>query len=157
MKKAISTITILVMICTFSSCGGKKDAISYNNEMMTIINSEEQHVNEMNVAMQSKKYDDAEKVALKWKDAVSEDIKKVEKLGDFNGDDQLQKAVLQGLQGYGKIVSEDYPKLISIRKSNSPDSEAEQTLLDNINTAFENMANGVNVASDKFEKDYARK
>jgi len=157
MKKAISKCTVLLMMCAFAGCGGKKDAVAYNNELMTVINSEEHHINDMNAAMQSKKYDEAEKVALKWKDAVKEDQEKVEKLGDFNGDDQLQKAVLAGLQGYGKIVSEDYPKLISIRKNNSQDPATEQKLLNNINKAFEEMAKGVNVASDKFEKDYANK
>ncbi|MOA57572.1 hypothetical protein D3C78_1817750 [compost metagenome] len=61
------------------------------------------------------------------------------------------------MKGYGKIVSEDYPKLINIRKSTTQDPVVEQGLLDNINKAFEDMANGVNVASDKFEKDYAKK
>ena len=156
MKKVILGSVALIMFCTFLSCGGKKDPVAYNNELMTIINSEEAHINEMNSAMQSKNYDEAEKVAIKWKDAVKEDIQKVEKIGDFNGDDQLQQAILTGLKGYDKIVSEDYPKLIAIRKSESQDPAAEQGLLDNINKAFENMANGVNVASDKFEKDYAK-
>ncbi|QQD14012.1 hypothetical protein [Sphingobacterium sp. UDSM-2020] len=157
MKKVISGSAALIMFCTLLSCGQKKDAVAYNNELMTIINSEEVHISEMNSAMQSKKYDEAEKVALKWDQAVKEDIKKVEKIGDFNGDDHLQQAILKGLKGYGKIVSEDYPKLINIRKSTTQDPVVEQGLLDNINKAFEDMANGVNVASDKFEKDYAKK
>jgi len=157
MKKVISGSAALIMFCTLLSCGQKKDAVAYNNELMTIINSEEVHISEMNSAMQSKKYDEAEKVALKWDQAVKEDIKKVEKIGDFNGDDQVQQAILKGLKGYGKIVSEDYPKLINIRKSTTQDPVVEQGLLDNINKAFEDMANGVNVASDKFEKDYAKK
>ena len=157
MKKVISGSAALIMFCTLLSCGQKKDAVAYNNELMTIINSEEVHISEMNSAMQSKKYEEAEKVVLKWKDAVKEDLKKVEELGDFNGDDQLQQAVLTGLRGYGKIVSEDYPKLISIRKNGTQDPATEQKLLNNINNAFEKMANGVNVASDKFEKDYANK
>lgn len=157
MKKVISGSAALIMVCTLLSCGEKKDPVAYNNELMTVINSEEAHINEMNRAMQSKKYDEAEKVALKWDDAVKEDIKKIEKIGDFNGDDQLQQAILKGLKGYGKIVTDDYPKLIAIRKSSAQDPVAEQRLLDNINKAFEDMANGVNVASDKFEKDYAKK
>lgn len=157
MKKVISGSAALIMVCTLLSCGGKKDPVAYNNELMTVINSEEAHINEMNSAMQSKKYDEAEKVALKWDEAVKEDIKKIEKIGDFNGDDQLQQAILNGLKGYGKIVTDDYPKLIAIRKSSTQDPVAEQRLLDNINKAFEDMANGVNVASDKFEKDYAKK
>jgi hypothetical protein len=157
MRKAISKGTVLLVLCAVVGCGQKKDAVAYNNELMTVINSEEHHISEMNSAMQSKKYEEAEKVALKWKDAVKEDLKKVEELGDFNGDDGLQKAVLTGLQGYGKIVSEDYPKLISIRKNGTQDPATEQKLLNNINNAFEKMANGVNIASDKFEKDYANK
>lgn len=155
MKKVISGSAALIMICTLLSCN-KKDAVTYNNELMTIINREEAHITEMNSAMQSKKYDEAEKVALKWDEAVKEDIKKVEKIGDFNGDDQLQQAILNGLKGYGKIVKEDYPKLIAIRKGSAQDPVAEEGLLNNINQAFENMANGVNVASNKFEKDYKK-
>jgi len=157
MKKVISGSAALMMVCTLLSCDEKKDAVAYNNELMTIINSEEAHINEMNSAMQAKNYNEAEKVVLKWDDAVKEDLKKVEKIGDFNGDSQLQQAILNGLKGYGKIVSEDYPKLIDIRKRGTQDPVAEQTLLDNINKAFEAMAEGVNVASDKFEKDYAKK
>ncbi|TDS11684.1 hypothetical protein B0I21_10725 [Sphingobacterium paludis] len=40
-------------------------------------------------------------------------------------------------------------------KADHPETEA--TLLSNINGAFENMANGVNGASDAFEKKYNRR
>lgn len=40
----------------------------------------------------------------------------MEEIGDFNGDAGLQNAVLKGLKGYKKIVDQDYPKLIDIRK-----------------------------------------
>lgn len=77
----------------------------------------------------------------------------MEEIGDFNGDAGLQNAVLKGLKGYKKIVDQDYPKLIDIRKNNKEDVRVEQTALENINKAFENMANGVNEASNNFEKN----
>lgn len=78
----------------------------------------------------------------------------MEDIGDFNGDAQFQNAVLNGLKGYKKIVTDDYPKLIDLRKKNTQDPAAEELLLNNINNAFQNMVENVNQASDKFERDY---
>ena len=108
----------------------------------------------MNAAISSSDYEKAEEVRTAWEKSLDGDIKKVEDLGDFKGDAAFQKAVLDGLKGYKKIVTEDYPKLIEIRKNKTPDAAAESTLLDNINKAFENMSNGVNKASSEFESKY---
>ncbi|QBQ40540.1 LIC11966 family surface protein [Sphingobacterium psychroaquaticum] len=154
-KLLIKGITLMVLL-TVMSCGASKDPVEYNNAVITVINGSGAYIGKMNAAMESKNYDEAEKVRVDWAKAVDADIKKMEEIGDFNGDAGLQNAVLKGLKGYKKIVDQDYPKLIDIRKNNKEDVRVEQTALENINKAFENMANGVNEASNNFEKTYKK-
>ena len=154
--KRLITGMLTVAVLTMSSCGSEtKDPVSYNNSIITVINGSEKHITDMNAAMNGADYAKAEQVRTDWEKALNEDIKKVEDLGDFKGDASFQKAVLDGLNGYKKIVTEDYPKLIELRKSKTPDAATESTLLDNINKAFESMSNGVNKASTAFESKYA--
>lgn len=155
MIKQMITGMLTVAVLTMSSCGsGEKDPATYNNSIITVINGSEQHITDMNAAMGNSDYAKAEEIRTAWNKSLDEDIKKVEDLGDFKGDATFQKAVLDGLKGYKKIVTEDYPKLIEIRKNKTSDATAESTLLDNINKAFENMSNGVNKASSEFESKY---
>lgn len=106
--------------------------------------------------MASADYAKAEEVCVKWDKQLDADLKKVEGLGDFKGDAQFQTAVLSGLKGYKKIVTESYPKLIEIRKNNTNDPATENKLLNEINEAFQNMANGFNQASTEFESKYKK-
>ncbi|MDF2474908.1 MAG: hypothetical protein K0S24_391 [Sphingobacterium sp.] len=155
MIKQLITGILTVAVLTMSSCGsGAKDPAAYNNSIITVINGSEKHITDMNAAMNASDYAKAEQVRTDWEKSLNDDIKKVEELGDFKGDASFQKAVLDGLNGYKKIVTEDYPKLIELRKSKTPDAATESTLLDNINKAFENMSNGVNKASTEFEGKY---
>ncbi|WP_293942901.1 MULTISPECIES: LIC11966 family surface protein [unclassified Sphingobacterium] len=155
MIKQLITGILTVAVLTMSSCGsGTKDPAAYNNSIITVINGSEKHITDMNAAMNASDYAKAEQVRTDWEKSLNDDIKKVEELGDFKGDASFQKAVLDGLNGYKKIVTEDYPKLIELRKSKTPDAATESTLLDNINKAFENMSNGVNKASTEFEGKY---
>ncbi|WP_293955994.1 MULTISPECIES: LIC11966 family surface protein [unclassified Sphingobacterium] len=155
MIKQMITGVLTVAVLTMSSCGsGEKDPVAYNNSIITVINGSEKHVTDMNAAMNSSDYTKAEHVRTAWEKSLNDDIKKVEDLGDFKGDATFQKAVLNGLNGYKKIVTEDYPKLIELRKNKTSDAATESTLLDNINKAFENMGNGVNKASAEFESKY---
>lgn len=155
MMKQFITGILTVAVLTMSSCGsGTKDPATYNNSIITVINGSEKHITDMNAAMNASDYTKAEQVRSDWEKSLNEDIKKVEDLGDFKGDANFQKAVLDGLNGYKKIVTEDYPKLIELRKNKTPDATAESALLDNINKAFENMSNGVNKASTEFEGKY---
>lgn len=147
--------TMVVASLALSSCdGNKKDAATYNNQIITVINSSEAQMNEMNSAMTTANYTKAEETRAKWDKQLDTDIKKVEEIGDFNGDVQFQTAVLNGLKGYKKIVTDSYPKLIEMRKNNISDPTTENKLLNDINAAFENMANGVNKASTEFESKY---
>lgn len=155
-RNFIST-AICSAVLFLASCGGSKDPVAYNNAIISVINDSERQVTLMNEAMNAADYAKAEEVRLGWEKSVNEDIKKVEDLGDFNGDAAFQQAVLNGLKGYQKIVTEDYPKLINIRKTGTAaDADKEAQLLDNINAAFEDMAKGVNEASDKFEQAYKK-
>ncbi|MFD1770725.1 LIC11966 family surface protein [Sphingobacterium suaedae] len=143
---------LVVGALALTGCGGgTKDPAAYNNTMITVINGSEKHIADMNSAMTASDYDKAEKVHVDWEKALTTDIKKVDELGAFNGDAGFQKAVLDGLTGYKKILTEDYPKLIEVRKNKVDDATTEHALLENINKAFEHMANGVNKASDEFE------
>lgn len=155
MMKRFLTGIMTVAVLTMSSCGsGTKDPAAYNNSIITVINGSEKHITDMNAVMNSADYAKAEQIRTDWEKSLNEDIKKVEDLGDFKGDASFQKAVLDGLNGYKKIVTEDYPKLIDLRKSKTADATTESALLENINKAFENMSNGVNKASTEFEGKY---
>lgn len=155
MMKQFLTGILTVAVLTMSGCNsGTKDPAAYNNSIITVINGSEKHIESMNAAMNAADYAKAEQVRTDWEKSLNADMKKVEDLGDFKGDASFQKAVLDGLNGYKKIVTEDYPKLIELRKSKNPDATTESTLLDNINKAFESMSNGVNKASTEFEGKY---
>ncbi|WP_313189253.1 hypothetical protein [Sphingobacterium sp.] len=153
-RKSFACLAVLGAL-TLGSCGSSsKNAAEYNNSIITVINENESHIANMNSAMTSADYAKAETVRAEWEKALTADIKKVEDLGDFNGDGEFQKAVVDGLKGYQKIVTDAYPKLIEIRKNNVEDPATETKLLDDINKAFEDAANNVNKASDAFEAKY---
>ncbi|MBE8712164.1 LIC11966 family surface protein [Sphingobacterium hungaricum] len=158
MKNLIASGLSLIAMLLIVGCGSneKRTPQEYNNELMTIINGNEQEISKMNAAMTASNYDQATIVQKEWSAAVDRDIKKVDSIGAYKDDKQLQEAVWDGLKGYKKIVNEDYPKLIEIRKSNLTDPTGEQQALENINAAFENMANKVNVASDAFEAKHVK-
>lgn len=146
---------LLLGTLILTGCGsGSKNPVDYNNAIITVMNDNETHITDMNSAMSSADYGKAEQVRSEWAKALDADIKKVEELGDFNGDANFQKAVLDGLKTYRKAVTESYPKLIEIRKNQINDPATETTLLNQINEAFETAGNNVNKASDEFETKY---
>lgn len=146
---------LMIGMLSLTSCGGKDPAF-YNNEIVTVINGSEANISELNAAMGSADYAKAEEVRAKWDKQLDSDIKKVESLGDFKGDAKFQTAVLNGLKGYKKIVTESYPKLIEIRKNNSGDPATENKLLSEINEAFQNMSGNVNQEATEFETKYKK-
>lgn len=156
-KLFLSGLSLMVMLFMIS-CGSKESRTpqEYNNELMTIINSNEQEISKMNAAMTASNYDQASVVQKEWSAAVDRAIEKVDSIGPYKDDKQLQEAVLDGLKGYKQIVDEDYPKLIDIRKNHVADPTGEQQALNNINAAFENMANKVNIASAAFETKHVK-
>uniref|UniRef100_F4C7L3 Lipoprotein n=1 Tax=Sphingobacterium sp. (strain 21) TaxID=743722 RepID=F4C7L3_SPHS2 len=156
MKKVFIGLSMILCLLTAYNCSQPKDPAAYNNELMTVINDNEKHINDMNAAMTAADYSKASEVRKAWETSLSEQIAKVEKAGDFNGDEVLQKGILSGLKAYQKIVTNDYPKLIDIRANKKEDPQTEQQLLENINNAFETAANDVNKASNDFESKYAK-
>ncbi|MGN7865789.1 LIC11966 family surface protein [Chryseobacterium sp. 22458] len=158
MTKKILLGSLIIGTLSLMSCGGSgnSDPASYNNEIITVINGSETNISEMNTAMAGSDYAKAEEVRVKWDKQLDTDIKKVENLGDFKGDASFQTAVLTGLKGYKKIVTESYPKLIEIRKNKTADPAVENKLLNEINEAYQNMANNVNKASADFESKYKK-
>lgn len=118
MAKKFLLGSLIIGTLSLVSCGGSgnSDPAAYNNEIITVINGSETNISEMNTAMAGSDYVKAEEVRGKWDKQLDADIKKVENLGDFKGDASFQTAVLTGLKGYKKIVTESYPKLIEIRK-----------------------------------------
>ncbi|MBW8682887.1 LIC11966 family surface protein [Chitinophaga rhizophila] len=157
--KMKTLLYVLALGITMASCNSSMDVATYNNELITVVNDNEKQVTSMNDAMNAKDYTKAEQVRTTWAETLDKQIKKVEDLGSYKGDDVLQKGVLNGLQAYKKIVSADYKELISIRKAGIADEETaakEEKALENINTAFGKAAEEVNNASDAFEKKYAK-
>lgn len=136
----------------FSSGSINKEAQAYNNKLMNIINESEPHINNMNQAMMSANFEKAESIRKIWNTSIDSNISAVEQMGSYKGDADLQQAVLKGLNGYKKIVTDDYTKLIFIRKNGPRNEGVEAALLNNINDAFEFMGNAVNEAVEAFER-----
>lgn len=65
-----------MVLLTVMSCGASKDPVEYNNAVITVINGSGAYIGKMNAAMESKNYDEAEKVRVDWAKAVDADIKK---------------------------------------------------------------------------------
>lgn len=155
MTHSIKLLAPVFIAAFIYACGGAQDPVAYNNELMTVINDNEKHIIEMNAAMNAADYAKASEIREAWETDLKRQITQVEGIGALDGDDVLQKGVLEGLNAYDKIVKEDYPKLIDIRANNREDKqEEERAALNNINEAFEKAANAVNQASTAFEKKY---
>jgi hypothetical protein len=135
-------------------------AKKYNNQLMSLINDNEQDISAMNSAMSGQDFDTAQGVCETWERNIDERIRKVHATESFHGDDSLKNAILKGLQIYRKIVSEDYPMLIELRKDRKTltvgptleEVRSEQRLLANINQAFEAAAMLVNNARFAFKQ-----
>ncbi|ACU62637.1 LIC11966 family surface protein [Chitinophaga pinensis] len=157
--KMTTSLFALAAACTMAACNSSMDVASYNNELITVINDNEKQMAGMNEAMNSKDYTRAEQARSTWSATLDKQIKKVEDLGSYKGDDVLQKGVLNGLRTYKKVVTDDYRELITIRKAGIADEATaakEEKALNHINSAFEQAAEEVNKASDAFEKKYAK-
>lgn len=155
MIKQFLGVMLVAGMLSLTGCGSEaKNPVEYNNAIITVINGNDTHMAEMNSAMSVADYGKAEQVRAGWEKALDADIKKVEGLGDFNGDDNFRKSVLDGLNSYKKIVKDTYPKFIELRKNKTNDPAKENDLLDEINNAFENAATKVNAASGAFEAKY---
>lgn len=159
-KLIASFFTLTFLILLISSCGGSGDPATYNNKLMELVNSNEQHINAMNQAMNTKDYKKAEEVRKGWETDLTKNIEAAGKAGDFKGNSDFEKAVVNGLNAYKKIVTQDYKSLIELRSNQKGDAvssaSSETALLDNINKTLEETANGLNKASADFETKFAK-
>lgn len=145
----LGSVTMLL-----SSCGGgfsNLDPQTYHNELMTLMNNSSVNITEMNSAMNSEDYKKAEEIRKTWLEDLDKAIAQADKIGSFKGDDTFQKAIVKTLNGYKKIVSEDYDKLIKMRAANDED---EDIVLDQISDALVKVAEEANNASDTFMSSF---
>ena len=155
MTKSIIAKGLAALVVSFSliSCG-KTDPAQYNNKMMTIINSSQKDIENMNTAMISKDFSKAEEVRTTWEKNLENSIKEVEDIGDFNGSSTFKDAVLKSMNEYKKVVTGDYKTLIAIRKSGDVSKATEEEkVLNTINTTLENAGNSLNTAASAFEAE----
>lgn len=158
MKKSILKIALACVTLTFIlfSCTPKKDAATYNNEMITLINKGQTDMDAINRAMQKEDFEAAKKAVQNWVDVTNKTEEAVTKLGDFNGDATLQKSVLDALKIYKDVANNDYPALIKeregIKAGTVTTTDNENKMLDAINTKLENAGNAVNNAVEAFQK-----
>lgn len=143
----------------FTSCGST-DPVTYNNELMTIMNNNEKDMNDMNTAMATQDYAKAETVRKTWEHDLEKAIEKSANITALKGDEGLKAAVDQGLKGYQNIATDDYKQLIELRtKEKNGDASVQPQInatLDKINKSFEEIATNVNKATNAFEKKYAK-
>lgn len=156
MKNLVTIIACISGLFLLRGCGSKKDPVTYNNQLIMIMNDNEKYMSDMNAAMDNADYIKAGKVQKEWEADLEKQLAEVEAAGDFNGDDVLLSGVRTGVKTYQKIVKEDYPKLIAVRSRETGDPQTEQQLLNSINSAFETAGSVVNKAAAAFEKKYAK-
>ncbi|TDS11685.1 hypothetical protein B0I21_10726 [Sphingobacterium paludis] len=104
MIKTFFVRCISVIALSLPSCSDLENAVTYNNTIMRIIDNSEKHVSAMNTAVNTADYRKAEEICELWEASIDRDIKKIEELGDFHGDTLYQRAVLNGLKGYQKLL-----------------------------------------------------
>ncbi len=149
-------LSVLAVVVVFVGCSGAKNAESYHNELMSVLNGNEGSMSEMNTAMGSRDWAAAENVRKKWLGAVEQQVASVEKMGAFDGDAAFQKTVLDALGGLKKVLVEAYPKLIEIRSKGLDDQASESKALGDINNALEGLATKVNQASATFAAKHSK-
>ena len=138
------------------SCKSKpQDPAAYSNALMSLANQNEAEIGAMNKAMGAADYARAETVRIDWEEQLEHQLNKAAAMGDFNGDDVLQNAVIASLSSYQEIVTGDYKALIALSSRADPASAARQEQLRAlINQHFIEAGNGINRAVYAFEEAY---
>lgn len=153
-KKLKTGILAIASMMMLVSCNNQ-DPAEYNNKIITIINSSQTEMDEMNNAMQANDYSKAKEVGQKWVATLDKCIEEIEAAGDFNGDATLKNAVTEALKSYKDVAGTEYPALIKEREGIANGSitsqDNEQKILESINTKLGNAGNSVNAASAEFE------
>ncbi|WP_142687339.1 LIC11966 family surface protein [Chitinophaga polysaccharea] len=159
--KAIFTSFCIAAVSTLiASCGASLSPVEYNNKLMSVMNEQEKHMNEMNTAMVSQDFAKAESVRKTWVEQLDKSIAEVNKIETIKEDGGLKSAVEQGLKEYRKIAGETYKELIGLRtKEKSGDTSVQpqiQAALNRINQSFEPIGGNINKAGDEFVKKHSK-
>ncbi|HEY8955790.1 LIC11966 family surface protein [Chitinophaga sp.] len=158
-KAIFAPICIAAVSTLIVSCGSSLNPVEYNNKLMSVMNEQEKHMNEMNSAMVSQDFAKAESVRKTWAEQLDKSITEVNKIETINEDGGLKPAVEQGLKEYKKIADEGYKELIGLRvKEKGGDTTVQpqiQATLNRINQSFDAIGGNINKASDAFEKKHS--
>lgn len=156
--KTIAFLSALFIALLIAGCdSSNQDPATYSNKLMILMNNNDKDMNDMNLAMASNSYQKAEDVRKTWEGHLTDAIKQAKDAGSFKGDDALKNTIVDGLNNYKKIVSNDYKQLIGIRSKGDATQQAqENNLLANINKAFEETGNHINNAAQQFQNKYAK-
>lgn len=149
-KKAAVLVCGLMIV----ACSGK-DATTYHNDIMAAMNENDPFMTQINTAVSTQKWADAEAVRAKWVTSVDDQIARVTKEGDFKGDASFQQSVLTALNSLKQTLTTDYKTLLEMRTAGNTDEAAQGVILNKINGTFESTGRSVEAASSAFEKKYA--
>lgn len=159
-KAIFAPLCIAAVSTLITSCGSSLNPVEYNNKLMSVMNEQEKHMNEMNTAMVSQDFAKAESVRKTWVEQLDKSIGEVNKIATAKDDGGLKPAVEQGLKEYRKIADESYKELIGLRtKEKSGDTSVLpqiQVTLNRINQSFEAIGGNINKASNEFEKNHSK-
>lgn len=151
----IFTATIGCIFLLASGC--KQDPVDYNNKIMEVLNGSTDDLDTLNAAMEKEDYTTAENVRKAWEGKLNQSSDKLKGLSDFKGDSNFKNASVQAIETYKNIVSKDYKRLIELRSMGAKADQNEvNDILNRINQDFEKAATSLNVASEKFSKEYAQ-
>lgn len=158
-KAIFAPFCIAAVSTLIASCGSSLNPVEYNNKLMSVMNEQEKHMNEMNTAMVSQDFAKAESVRKTWVEQLDKSIAEVNKIETIKDDSGLKPAVEQGLKEYKKIADEAYKELIGLRtKEKGGDTTVQpqiQATLNRINQSFDAIGGNINKASDQFEKKHS--
>lgn len=150
----LKSAAVLVCGVMVMACSGK-DATTYHNDIMGAMNENDPYMTQMNTAVSTQKWADAEALRAKWVTSVDDQIARVTKEGDFKGDADFQKSVLAALTSLKQTLTTDYKTLLEMRAGGNTDEAAQGVILNKINNTFESTGKTVEAASSTFEKKYA--
>ena len=127
----------------------------YNNQLTTIMTTNEQDMRAMNAAMTAGDYEKAGAVRQAWIRHLEKASRTVDGLGGYKGDYSFQKVVLAGLKNYKQAVAQDYKQLIAIRKQGARGQQARQSeLLQTIDHTFIEAEKAIDKAAAVFQAQY---
>ena len=146
----------LFLVVAVASCGNKKaDAIKYNDSIVGEQKKIIALVLDMATAISDGDYDKADAKRLDCIKQVGESKTIIDKMGEFDGSDKLQKAMLSLLTFYGDKMGNEFKQMLELL-SGEPDEESLQTIQDlNANVTAEESKLDANLK--KMQNEFAAK